>query len=105
MKILNKNSFKLPFLEKEEFSKLIRLGVGYDKKIQSYNLQKIQNVEKILKALEEILGTEKISFLQTCASCEETFSCKDCKYEQVCDTKHLPFQCVCPQCLTFTSKS
>ena len=49
MKILNKNSFKLPFLEKEEFSKLIRLGVGYDKKIQSYNLQKIQNVEKILK--------------------------------------------------------
>jgi hypothetical protein len=100
MKILDKNSFKLPFLEREDFIRLIRLGVGYDKKTQSYSFVKRQNAEKVLNILEEILDPEKIGFLQTCTNCKKTFSCIDCKYQQVCNSKYLPFQCICPKCLT-----
>ena len=102
MKVLNKKSFKLPFIEKDIFVKLIRLGLGYNRSQASYYIKKYNDVEKILDTISDILDAEKISFLQTCILCEKDFLCSDCKYHNTCATKDLPLQCICQICLKNT---
>lgn len=95
MKILNKKSFKLPFIGKDKFIRLTRVGLGYDG--GSFFVKNYNNIEKIIDIISDILG-EKISFLQTCILCGRDFLCSDCKYHNRCTTKDLPLQCICQNC-------
>jgi len=98
MRFLNRMSFKLPFIERDKFVKLIRFGVGYDRTRRSYYIKNYNDAEKIIDVISDILD-EKISFLQKCILCRENFSCSDCKYCDSCGTKGLPLQCICQNCL------
>ena len=99
MMVLNQKAFKLPFMQKEKFSLLIKLGLNYDKAKGTYCVCSYNNIERLTDTIAEILGVDEVTFTQTCTACGRDFPCSECKYIDLCATKHLPFQCVCPQCL------
>jgi hypothetical protein len=99
MVILNKDSFKLPRVERDEFINLLKLGLGYNRNQGCYFISNYNNIGKLVDTLANILNTDEIIFLQSCSVCSKTFSCSNCKYADSCATKNLPFECVCPQCL------
>ena len=98
MVVLNKTSFKLPRVERDEFISLMKLGLGYNRNQGCYFISNNNNIGKLMDTIASILNTE-IVFLQSCAICSKAFSCSNCKYVDSCATKNLPFECVCPQCL------
>ncbi len=99
MVVLNQKSFKLPFMQREKFVLLLRLGLGYDKASGTYYVNSYNNIEKLTDAIAEILGVDEVTFTQTCTVCGRNFPCSECKYIDLCATKNLPFQCVCQLCL------
>ena len=96
--VLNKKAFKLPRVEKEKFILLLRLGLEYNREQCVFSINNYNNIEKLMDTIAGILNTEVV-FLQNCTRCGKDFSCGDCKYNDLCATKNLPFSCVCPQCL------
>ncbi len=99
MVVLNKKALKLPFIEREKFSLLLRLGLVYDRVTGTYCVANYNNIEKLTDTLASILNVDEVAFTQTCVACGKDFPCSECKYQDSCATKNLPFQCVCPQCL------
>jgi hypothetical protein len=99
MVVLSKRAFKLPFIEREKFSLLLRLGLVYDRVKGTYCVVNYNNIEKLTDTLASILNVDEVAFTQTCVACGKDFPCSECKYQDSCATKNLPFQCVCPQCL------
>ena len=99
MVVLNKKAFKLPFMDREKFLLLMRLGLNYDKPSGPFCLKNFNNIEKLADALAEILKVDEVTFTQTCDVCGKDFTCSACKYLELCATKNLPFQCVCTECL------
>jgi hypothetical protein len=98
MVVLNKKAFKLPRVEKDKFILLMHLGCDYNREQGVFSIKSYNNIEKLLDTISSILGTELV-FLQSCTRCSKDFACGDCKYDELCTTKNLPFGCVCPQCL------
>ncbi len=98
MAVLNKKAFKLPRVEKEKFMHLLNAGLDYNREQCLYSIKSYNDIEKLMDLINEILNTEVI-FLQSCTQCGKDFPCGDCKYDELCTTKNLPFNCVCPQCL------
>jgi hypothetical protein len=96
--VLNPKGFKLPRVEKEKFTLLIRLGLEYNNMKGLFSIKSYNNIEKLIGTVSAILGSEVI-FSQTCIRCGKDFPCSNCKYGELCTTKDLPFSCVCPQCL------
>jgi hypothetical protein len=99
MVILNKHSFKLPRVEKVKFIRLMRLGLEYNRAQGYYCINSYNNIGKLVDAISSILNAEKVMFLQSCIICLKDFPCSNCRYADLCTTKDLPFECVCPQCL------
>lgn len=98
MVVLNKKSFTLPRVEREHFIRLMRLGMEYDRDKGTFSIASFDNIEAIVDSISNILNDE-ILFLQNCLICDNDFPCSECNYPEFCETKNLPFQCVCPQCL------
>ncbi len=96
--VLNKKGFKLPRVEKDKFILLLRLGLQYNREQGVFSIGNYNNIEKIIDTIASILNTDVV-FLQSCIRCGRDFPCSECKYEELCTTKSLPFNCVCPQCL------
>jgi len=95
---LNPKAFKLPRVEKEKFILLMHLGLDYNPEQGVFSIKSYNNVEKLLDTISSILSTEA-AFLQSCTRCGKYFSCTDCKYNDLCATRNLPFSCVCLSCL------
>ena len=95
---LNPKGFKLPRVEKEKFLLLIRLGLEYNQEKGLFSIKNYNNIEKLIETVNAILKTEVV-FLQSCTRCGKDFACSECKYNDLCATKDLPFSCICPQCL------
>jgi hypothetical protein len=98
MVVLNKKIFKLPRVEKDKFVLLMHLGCDYNREQGVFSIKSYNNIEKLLDTISNILGTEVV-FLQSCTRCGKDFACGDCKYDELCTTKNLPFGCVCSLCL------
>jgi hypothetical protein len=98
MVVLNKKSIRLPRVEKEKFLLLLRLGLDYNRDLGVYSVKNYNNVDKLLDAISDVLKSEVV-FLQSCSVCGKDFPCSSCKYVELCTTKNLPFNCVCPECL------
>ena len=96
--VLNKKAFKLPRVEKDKFVLLMHLGCEYNRDQGVFSIKSYNNIEKLMETISGILDNEVI-FLQSCIRCGKDFACGDCKYDELCATKNLPFGCVCPQCL------
>ena len=99
MVVLNKKSFRLPRLEKAKFILLMRLGLQYDRSSGTFCVTNYNDVEKVIDTLGEILNDKNVGFMQSCEGCGRDFSCLECKYYEICETKNLPFKCVCGRCL------
>jgi hypothetical protein len=99
MVVLNKSGFRLPRVEREKFIVLMRLGLNYDREKGIFCLVNYNNIEKLRDTLADILKVDEVTFAQICVSCGKDFPCAGCKYYEKCDTKNLPYECVCPQCL------
>jgi hypothetical protein len=97
MVVLNKKGFKLPYMEREEFIQLMRLGL--DRSQSSFYIKNYNNIDRLIDTISHILKGEEVTFLQTCLACGKDFACTDCKYQASCTTRNLPFQCICPTCL------
>jgi hypothetical protein len=95
MKTLHKRRFKLPFIGTEQFRELMQIGVSYRQGF--FYISNLNNVEKIVDSLSEILK-EEIGFIQTCNICDKEFLCTECKYYESCPSKNLPFNCICKTC-------
>jgi len=98
MVVLNKKSFTLPRVEREQFIRLMRLGIEYNKDKGIFSINNFDKIEAVVDTISNILNDE-ILFLQNCMTCNKDFPCSECKYLEFCETKNLPFKCVCPQCL------
>ncbi len=98
MVVLNKKAFKLPRVEKDKFVTLMHLGCDYNRDQGVFSIKSYNNIEKLMETISGILDNEVI-FLQSCTRCGKDFACGECKYDELCTTKNLPFSCVCPQCL------
>ena len=98
MVVLNKKGFVLPRVERSQFIQLMRLGLDYNRENGKFSIKSYDNIEGIMDAISSILNDEVV-FLQNCLICNKDFACSDCKYVDFCETKNLPFECVCSQCL------
>ncbi|MGD9130124.1 MAG: hypothetical protein PVH73_00945 [Candidatus Bathyarchaeota archaeon] len=98
MVVLNKKAFVLPRVGRDKFIRLMRLGLEYNKARGTFSISHFDKIEEVLDTISSILN-EEATFLQSCMICNKDFSCSECKYIDFCETKNLPFQCVCPQCL------
>lgn len=98
MAVLNKKSFTLPYIERSKFSRLLRLGLEYNRSTGKYSIKSYDKIEELTNTLSSILKDE-VLFLQKCLMCSKAFSCSECNYSDDCSTKNLPFECVCQQCL------
>ena len=99
MVVLNKKAFKLPRVEKSTFILLLRLGLEYNRERGEYSIGNFNNIEKLVDVISSILNVERVTFLQSCIVCGGDFPCQNCKYNDLCTTRDLPFHCVCPRCL------
>jgi hypothetical protein len=99
MVVLNKKAFRLPHVEPQKFSLLLRLGLVYDRTRGMYSIANCNNIGKLLDTLAEILQDPNVSFTQSCLICGKDFPCQECRYYELCDTKNMPFSCVCGKCL------
>ena len=99
MTILNKNSIKLPRVERDKFILLLRLGLDYNRELGSFSIKNYNNINKLIDTIASILNEQDITFLQTCILCENDFQCDGCPYFESCETSGLPFYCVCSSCL------
>ena len=95
MKTLHKQRFKLPFIGRERFRELTKMGVSYQQGF--FYISNLNNVEKIVDALSEILK-EEVIFTQKCNICDREFLCGECSYYDSCPSKNLPFRCICKEC-------
>ena len=109
MKKISRDGFKLPFIGKDKFAELMRIGVGYDKKNRLFFIRNKANLEIIREILTDIFK-EKVKFeeleyskTQTCALCMEKITCHLCEYYSLCQTRELAFNkiglyCMCVDC-------
>ena len=104
MVVLNKKAFVLPRVERDKFIRLMRLGLEYNRNTGTFSISHFDNIEELLDTISSILNEEAM-FLQNCMRCNKDFPCSECKYIDFCETKNLPYQCVCPQCLECDEKN
>ena len=99
--IREKDDFKLPYLSREDFLRIVRSGVGYDSGRRIFFVKDNTAYDAIKNLLSEVLGDE-VNFLQVCAACGEMFPCKDqkveCNSRETCTTMGLPIDCICYSC-------
>lgn len=109
MKTISPEGFKLPFIGKDKFAELMRVGVGYDRSIGIFFLRNKSNQEVVKNVLEEILKekiefqTNPVSKTQTCFLCDKQVVCQECEYYTHCPTKEQSFKeiglyCLCQRC-------
>ena len=97
MLIISRNGFKLPFLGKDKFIKLVRNGLGYDKTRKLFFIEDFNNIDQIRSILSEILPDD-VLFKQECIICHRKFECKECEFKGKCETENVPMLCVCNEC-------
>ena len=95
MNTSHKQRFKLPFIGRERFRELTKMRVSYQQGF--FFISNLNNVEKIVDSLSEILK-EEVMFIQTCHICDREFLCTECNNYDSCPSKNLPFHCICKTC-------
>lgn len=98
MKAITKEGFKLPFMGKDKFIELMRLGIGYDKQTRLFFISDLDRIEQVKTTLAQIMG-EEVAFAQSCLLCGNPFQCDECRFYGECRTQDIPLHCICNTCL------
>ncbi|MFH1327442.1 MAG: hypothetical protein ABIH76_01110 [Candidatus Bathyarchaeota archaeon] len=99
MKVITKEGFKLPFMGKDKFVELMKIGIGYNRQLSVFYVSEVDRIEQIKSILSEILGDE-VTFFQTCFLCNKAFPCSKCKFAANCKTRDIPLFCICRECFS-----
>jgi hypothetical protein len=95
MRMLNKDKIKLPYIGRNEFIKLMKMGMKYEKGF--FAIKDFNKAEEIKDAISQILKSE-VAFPQFCVICNKEFACEECKFYMRCPSRDLPFSCICEIC-------
>lgn len=96
--VITKKGVKLPYIGKEKFAELMRVGLKYNRQTKTFQIDRTEYLEQIKGILTEILK-QPITFAQTCLICGGEFLCVECHYEKMCKSKDFPSYCICKNCL------
>jgi replication factor C large subunit len=114
-KSLNPNSFNLPYMGKDKFIQLMRIGLKYDRGSGKFSVRRLENLDTIEQSLTEIVG-KPIKFdrpeesakeaplgtiVKECSVDSKRILCDRCDFKNDCPTftlVSLKF-CVCDETL------
>ena len=86
---------------KDKFIALMRAGLGYNRQTRLFYIEDSERIEQVKSILSEILS-DKVTFAQKCFLCDATFTCNECEYAEVCESRDVPAYCICPRCRSQT---
>ena len=99
VKVITRTGIKLPYMGKEKFIELMRVGLKYDRDARTFFVENVNYATQIKVILEELLNDE-IVFGQVCMICKKNFSCNECEYMNICKSSSIPSYCICSKCLS-----
>jgi len=101
---LNPNGFNLPYMGKDKFIQLMRIGLKYDRAAGNFSVRRLDNLDTIEQSLSEII-TKPIKFERSEESAKTGFDgeitkecyidsnrilCDQCDFKNDCPTHTLP---------------
>ncbi|MGP3666992.1 MAG: hypothetical protein ACKD6N_03215 [Candidatus Bathyarchaeota archaeon] len=98
MVVVGRKSIKLPFIGKEKFIELMKVGLGYDHATKTFYIQNLSYIDRLKATLSEIFNDEVI-FAQVCLICGRVFPCSDCEFFNECKSNNYPSYCICKSCM------
>lgn len=99
VKVITRSGIKLPYMGKDKFIELMRVGLKYDRETRTFFIENINYAVQIKAILRELLKDE-IVFGQVCIVCERNFSCEECEYINICRSSSIPSYCICSKCVS-----
>ncbi len=99
VKVFTKLGIKLPYVGKDKFIELMRIGLKYDREEKMFFIENMNYATQIKAILEELLN-DKVVFGQECIICKQNFSCSECEFIDICKSSDIPSYCICSKCLS-----
>ncbi len=96
-RIITKDGIKLPFMGRDKFIELMRLGLGYDRQTRTFHIADFEHIDHVKATLTEILRDE-VKIAQTCVLCRKFITCSECEYYHICGSPDIPAYCICQKC-------
>lgn len=114
---LDPRSFKLPFMGKDKFIQLMRVGIKYDSHARAFSVRHIDNLDSVEGSISQIVG-RPLKFLRqeivpeqkesssgitkVCYVDAREISCDACEFVETCPTHFLQDlkYCICTQTLS-----
>jgi len=114
---LDPRSFKLPFMGKDKFIQLMRVGIKYDSHARAFSVRHIDNLDSVEGSISQIVG-RPLKFLRqeivpeqkesssgitkACYVDAREISCDACEFVETCPTHFLQDlkYCICTQTLS-----
>ena len=113
---LDPNGFKLPFMGKDKFVQLMRVGIKYDSSTRAFSVRRMDNLDSVEGSLSQIIGkpvkfvrpatTEqkevKLGIIKTCYVDAKEIPCDSCEFVESCPTHFLQDlkYCICTETLS-----
>jgi len=113
---LDPNGFKLPFMGKDKFVQLMRVGIKYDSSARAFSVRRMDNLDSVEGSLSQIIGkpvkfvrpatTEqkevKLGIIKTCYVDAKEIPCDSCEFVESCPTHFLQDlkYCICTETLS-----
>ena len=117
---LDPNGFKLPFMGKDKFVQLMRVGLKYDSSRRGFSVRRMDKLDSVEESLSQIIG-QPVKFLRsaitselktgdnskimkTCYVDTSDISCDECEFVESCPTHFIQQlkYCICTQTLSDT---
>jgi len=115
--MLDPANFKLPYMGKDKFIQLMRIGIKYNSSARVFSVRRIDNLDSVEESLSQIVGKslkfvrpELISepkhasenITKVCYVDGKEMSCDTCDFVEACPTHFLPDlkYCICNETLS-----
>ena len=117
MEMLDPNGFKLPFMGKDKFVQLMRVGIKYDSATRAFSVRRVDNIDSVEGSLSQIIGRPvkfvrpattpeqkeaKLGIIKTCYLDAKEIPCDSCEFVESCPTHFLQDlkYCICTETLS-----
>jgi len=102
--MLDPNGFKLPFMGKDKFVQLMRVGIKYDSAARIFSVRRLDRLDSVEDSLSQIIGKPikfarpamaleqkgvNLEIIKTCYVDAKEISCDSCEFVESCPTHFL----------------
>jgi hypothetical protein len=94
LRILIGGWFTLPRLGTEEFSRLMKQGVKYDR-VMGFKMGAETDLESAVRTIKSAVG-EEVELMVRCFICGKE-ACDGCSYLKMCDKRKVSSLCLCAE--------